>query len=106
LDCEDFSGNRINGHGLGIFQNLSSTHAPQYHTSFRHLLYYRLGHPDLHAQRQMNTKEPRLKTILKFDTGADGFQKMIYVLAAGSVIVLIVGLYFLKVVTTEMRNMP
>ena len=36
-----------------------------------------------------------MKTILKFDTGADGFQKMIYVLAIVSLIVLIIGVYFL-----------
>ena len=36
-----------------------------------------------------------LRTLLKFDTGADGFMKMIYVLAATAVIVLIIGIYFL-----------
>ena len=34
-------------------------------------------------------------TILKFDTGADGFQKMIYVLAFTAVVVLLWGIYFL-----------
>jgi hypothetical protein len=38
----------------------------------------------------------KLKTILKFDTGADGFLKMIYVLAAMAVVVLICGIYFLS----------
>ena len=33
--------------------------------------------------------------ILKFDTGADGFQKMIYVLAVTAIGVLISGIYFL-----------
>lgn len=33
--------------------------------------------------------------ILKFDTGADGFMKMIYVLALMAVIILVVGAYFL-----------
>ena len=37
----------------------------------------------------------RLRTLLKFDTGADGFMKMIYVLAATAVLVLVVGIYFL-----------
>ena len=36
-----------------------------------------------------------MRTILKFDTGADGFLKMIYVLAFFAVIVLIAGGYFL-----------
>ena len=33
--------------------------------------------------------------ILKFDTGADGFLKMIRVLAIGAILVLIFGIYFL-----------
>lgn len=33
--------------------------------------------------------------ILKFDTGADGFKKMIYVLAVTAVLTLIFGMYFL-----------
>ena len=36
-----------------------------------------------------------MRTILKFDTGADGFLKMIYVLALTAVIVLVLGIYFL-----------
>jgi len=40
-----------------------------------------------------NTK--KIKTILKFDSGADGFQGMIYVLAVSATIVLILGIYFL-----------
>ncbi len=37
-----------------------------------------------------------MRTILKFDTGADGFQKMIYVLAFMAVAVLIAGIIFIK----------
>ena len=40
-------------------------------------------------------KSSRLKMILKFDTGADGFLKMIYVLAGGAILVLICGVCFL-----------
>lgn len=36
-----------------------------------------------------------MKTILKFDTGADGFKFMIYVLAITAVIVLGAGIYFI-----------
>ncbi len=36
-----------------------------------------------------------MRTILKFDTGADGFKKMIYVLAFMAVVVLVCGVYFL-----------
>jgi len=42
-----------------------------------------------------NETTNKLRMILKFDTGADGFLKMIYVLAATSVLVLILGIYFL-----------
>jgi cytochrome b subunit of formate dehydrogenase len=38
-------------------------------------------------------ENPRM--ILKFDTGADGFMKMIYVLAISAIIVLVIGGYFL-----------
>lgn len=37
-----------------------------------------------------------MRTILKFDTGADGFQKMIYVLAFMAVVVLIAGIIFIR----------
>jgi len=37
-----------------------------------------------------------MRTILKFDTGADGFQKMIYVLAFMAVVVLIAGITFIR----------
>ncbi len=36
-----------------------------------------------------------MRTILKFDTGADGFQKMIYVLAVTAFLVILLGIYFL-----------
>lgn len=36
-----------------------------------------------------------LRMILKFDTGADGFMKMIYVLAFSSVALTGIGIYFL-----------
>ena len=46
-----------------------------------------------------------MKTVLKFDTGADGFKKMMIVLGVAAVIVLIVGIYFLNMVTNDMRRM-
>ena len=36
-----------------------------------------------------------MRTILKFDTGADGFMKMIYTLAVTALIVLTIGIYFI-----------
>ncbi len=36
-----------------------------------------------------------MRMILKFDTGADGFKKMIFVLAFAAVGVLVLGIYFL-----------
>jgi len=47
-----------------------------------------------------------MRTILKFDTGADGFKKMITVLAVTAVIVLAVGACFLNTVIHEMRQLP
>jgi hypothetical protein len=41
--------------------------------------------------------------ILKFDTGADGFMKMIYVLAASSILVLITGAIFLCIVSKDLK---
>ncbi len=37
----------------------------------------------------------KAKTVLKFDTGRDGFEKMIIVLAVTSLIVLGLGTYFI-----------
>ena len=48
----------------------------------------------------------QLKMILKFDTGADGFMKMIYVLAGSAAVVLIIGTIFLMMIIAELRQMP
>ena len=53
----------------------------------------------------MTDKHKNLRMILKFDTGADGFLKMIAVLAVGAVIVLTVGIYFLNTFMHEMRQL-
>jgi hypothetical protein len=37
----------------------------------------------------------KLKHVMKFDTGADGFQKMIYVLAVSALLTVICGGIFL-----------
>lgn len=37
-----------------------------------------------------------MKTILKFDTGADGFKLMCIVLGVFAVLVLVVGIIFIK----------
>ncbi len=42
-----------------------------------------------------NLSPKKIRMILKFDTGADGFLKMIYVLAGFAVLTLFIGLYFL-----------
>ncbi len=39
--------------------------------------------------------EQKLRMILKFDTGADGFMRMIYTLAVTAGLTLILGIYFL-----------
>ncbi len=46
-----------------------------------------------------------MRTILKFDTGADGFKKMMIVLGVAAIVVLGVGIYFLNMVIHEMRPM-
>lgn len=44
-----------------------------------------------------------MKTILKFDTGADGFKKMIIVLAITAVIILVLGFYFINLIGRELH---
>ena len=44
------------------------------------------------------TDTKKIRMILKFDTGADGFKKMIYVLAVTAAVVLLWGLYFIFVI--------
>ena len=46
-----------------------------------------------------------MKTILKFDTGADGFKRMMIVLGVAAITVLIIGVYFLNMVTKDLRQM-
>ena len=43
----------------------------------------------------MNKSPEKLRMILKFDTGADGFMKMIRVLAVAASLVLLLGIYFI-----------
>ena len=45
----------------------------------------------------------KIRTILKFDTGADGFMKMIRVLIFMSIVVLLCGSYFLLSTFTEIH---
>ena len=46
-----------------------------------------------------------MRTVLKFDTGADGFKKMMIVLGVTAIAVLIIGVYFLNTVVKDMRQM-
>ena len=46
-----------------------------------------------------------MKTILKFDVGADGFKKMMIVLGVTAVLVLIIGVFFLNMVMKDMRQL-
>lgn len=50
----------------------------------------------------MNTADKN-RTILKFDVGADGFFKMIIVLAITALIVVAIGLYFIIITTHEIK---
>lgn len=49
----------------------------------------------------MSGSKQKLRMILKFDTGADGFMKMIYVLAVMSVVTLVCGWSFLSIFWRE-----
>ncbi len=46
-----------------------------------------------------------MRTILKFDVGADGFMKMIWVLAVFAVVVIVVGIFFLNSVMHDMGHL-
>ena len=48
----------------------------------------------------------KMKTVLKFDTGADGFKRMMFLLGALSVLILLVGIYFITVVIHDLKLMP
>ncbi len=50
----------------------------------------------------MNEPKDNIRMILKFDTGADGFLKMIYVLLATAGVVLILGVWFLTGIFPQM----
>lgn len=45
-----------------------------------------------------------MRTILKFDTGADGFKKMMFVLAVTAVTVLLFGFYFIHLIRQELQK--
>lgn len=36
-----------------------------------------------------------MKTVLKFDVGARGFKRAVYVLVIGAIILLLIGIYFI-----------
>jgi len=44
-----------------------------------------------------------MKTVLKFDTGADGFKRMMVLLGILSVGILLVGIYFLIITIKELK---
>ena len=46
-----------------------------------------------------------MRTIMKFDVGADGFKKMMIVLGMTAIAVLIIGVYFLNTVVKDMGQM-
>ena len=45
-----------------------------------------------------------MKTVLKFDTGADGFKKMMIVLAVTALILLSFGIYFVHLIHQELQK--
>ena len=51
----------------------------------------------------MNKAREKMRTILKFDVGADGFLKMITVLAISALLTLAVGIFFLTNVMKDLK---
>ena len=49
------------------------------------------------------SRPEKIRMVLKFDAGADGFLKMIYVLAGSAVLVLMAGGFFLFQLHREMN---
>ena len=46
-----------------------------------------------------------MRTIMKFDVGADGFKKMMIVLGITAIAVLLIGIYFLNIAVKDMRQL-
>ena len=46
-----------------------------------------------------------MRTVMKFDVGADGFKKMMVVLAITAGLLLLVGIIFLNMVLKDVRQM-
>ncbi|MBI4559684.1 MAG: hypothetical protein HY706_19010 [Candidatus Hydrogenedentes bacterium] len=44
-----------------------------------------------------------MKTILKFDTGARGFKRAVYVLVIGAILLLLLGAYFVYDVLRSLK---
>ena len=44
-----------------------------------------------------------MKTVLKFDTGADGFKRMMLLLGVLSLVILGIGVYFIIVVMKDLK---
>lgn len=53
----------------------------------------------------MKLDKDGLRTIMKFDVGADGFMKMIGVLAVSALLTLIIGAFFLNLVMNELKKL-
>ena len=96
LGSESLPSGRLGGYGHGIcpvFSGHDALSGPFYVPG---LFWHRLGHTKVLRE---------MRTILKFDTGADGFKKMMVVLGVTAVVILAVGIYFITMVMNEMRQM-
>lgn len=51
----------------------------------------------------MDNADPKMRNILKFDVGADGFLKMIGVLAVSALLTLIIGVIFLTMIINDLK---
>lgn len=65
-----------------------------------------LGDPVfLQKEVTMDKTKDCMRMILKFDTGADGFLKMIYVLLSSAIILLLIGGFFLYTHNQEIKGL-
>ena len=81
---------------MGIYPSFSPADQSKTILHRRSFFHLRLDHADMDAKK--------IRMILKFDTGADGFMKMIYVLAGSAVAILIIGTLFLMMVMKGLRQ--
>ena len=78
-----------NDHFDRLYKKFSQSHEFSSLSIGIFILGHGMGHPTFLSYKTM-------REILKFDTGKDGFEKMIFVLAVTAIAVLILGIIFIR----------